>query len=207
MISENASEYTIKQPDLKDILVQNEDESIEGMGTNGVTDAEIVIEKENTTKPTHDRQSWTMRLISSDSFNASMAVEYLNSIQDKPSLSFLGKRLFDLPVEDLDFYLPQLVYLYVTKVDAASVTHAYFENRHKNDAQFTILCIWFLNCFTKNVQNRYENHALMLKSLLSNSNNPSASNQVESMITLSLDRLEETNWTVGQYFTLNRIKY
>ncbi|KAF1745785.1 hypothetical protein GCK72_022232 [Caenorhabditis remanei] len=207
MKSENDVEYTIKQPDLKDASVPNAENA--GKSTDEMItapdddiekedDGEIEVGKENSIKPTHDRQSWTIRLLSSDSFDASMAVEYLNSIQDKPSLTFLGKRLFDLPEKDLDFYLPQLMYLYVTKVDAASVSHAYIEERHKNDAQFTVLCIWLLNCFTRNVPNKYENHALMLKSLLSKTNSPGSS--IESMNILSLDRLEETNWTVGSTY-------
>lgn len=203
MKSESDVEYTIKQPDLTDVPTQSAKNLADGtiiVGENDTSDKEIEIEKEDTTKPTHDRQSWTMRLISSESFNAPMAVEYLNSIQDKPSLTFLGKRLFDLPEKDLDFYLPQLMYLYVTKVDAASVSHAYIEERNKKDAQFTVLCIWLLNCFTKNVPNKYENHALMLKSLLSRSNVPGTSQSADNMITLSLDRLEETNWTVGSSY-------
>lgn len=74
----------------------------------------------------------------------------------------------------------------------------FFTSRNKKDAQFTVLCIWLLNCFTKNVPNKYENHALMLKSLLSRSNVPGTSQSADNMITLSLDRLEETNWTVGE---------
>lgn len=38
----------------------------------------------------------------------------------------------------------------------------------------------------------------MLKSLLSRSNVPGTSQSADNMITLSLDRLEETNWTVGE---------
>ncbi|CAO4382899.1 unnamed protein product [Caenorhabditis nigoni] len=212
MISEDDMEYTVKEPSLKgidEIVEKHEEGSTDGSVSIAATEVkhqtqkEIEVEKENVTIPTHDRQSWTMRLISSDSFDASMAVEYLNSIQDKPSLTFLGKRLFDLPEKDLDFYLPQLMYLYVTKVDAASVSHAYIEKRHKNDAQFTVFCIWLLNCFTKNIPNRYENHALMLKSLLSRSNTLGSSTASESLNILSLDRLEETNWTVGSNYGRN----
>ncbi|EGT54886.1 hypothetical protein CAEBREN_06497 [Caenorhabditis brenneri] len=203
MTSEDNVNYTRKEPDLKDVPVQNEEKLIDKASTvdeDNVTkkdESPIEIEKENATKPEHDRQSWTMRLLSSDSFNASMAVEYLNSILDKPSLTFLGKRLFDLPEKDLDFYLPQLIYLYVTKIDVASVTHAYIEERHKNNGQFTVLCIWLLNCFIRNIPNKYDNHALMLRSLLSKSSTSGSSNPSGNMMTLSLDRLEETNWTIG----------
>ncbi|CAI2355523.1 unnamed protein product [Caenorhabditis sp. 36 PRJEB53466] len=123
-----------------------------------------------------------------------MAVEYLNTVQDKPSLSLIGRRLFEFPAEELDFFLPQLLYLYVTKIDAASVTHAYIEKRHKNDAHFTILCIWFLSCYTETYPNKHENHAVMLRSLLTNQKSKTQQKAEENSITLSLDQLETTNW-------------
>ncbi|CAB3410122.1 unnamed protein product [Caenorhabditis bovis] len=121
------------------------------------------------TKPLVEPLSWTMRLIASDSFNAPMAIEYLHILHDKASLSKLGKRLFYLPANEVDFFLPQLMYMYVNKIDAASVSHAYIESRNQDNPQFSILCSWLLDCYIPAVlPGKLPNHAMMLRGMMRN---------------------------------------
>ncbi|CAI5456390.1 unnamed protein product [Caenorhabditis angaria] len=156
------------------------------------------------TKPLVDPPSWTMRLITSDRFSVPMAIEYLHTINDKPCLSYLGKRLFDLSASEIDFFLPQLIFMYVNKIDAASVTHAYIETRHTNNAHFTILCTWLLDCFIPpiNSATRIPNHAFMLRGMLKSeidkceeAINLIADKKPPNVLsTLSLENLKETDW-------------
>ena len=71
-----------------------------------------------------------MRLFNSKLFDASMAMQYLFKSRNSGILQFLGNRLFDLSVTDLDFYLPQLLILYLYTEEATrNCIHPYLVRR------------------------------------------------------------------------------
>jgi len=75
-------------------------------------------------------ESGLLRLFYSDLFDASMALQYLFKSRDSGILQFLGNRLFDLSKVDLDFYLPQLLILYLyTEEPTRNCIHPYLVGR------------------------------------------------------------------------------
>ena len=72
-----------------------------------------------------------LRLFYSELFDASMAVQYLFKSRDAGILQFLGNRLFELDPKDLDFYLPQLLILYLyTEEPTRNCIHPYLVKRY-----------------------------------------------------------------------------
>ena len=74
-------------------------------------------------------QSWLLRLFESKMFDASMAVHYLFNSKEPGVLSYLGNRLFTLDDQDVEFYLPQMVNMYVQHHEVAEVIHPYIVHR------------------------------------------------------------------------------
>ena len=76
-------------------------------------------------------ESGLLRLFYSDLFDASMALQYLFKSRDSGILQFLGNRLFELSKVDLDFYLPQLLILYLyTEEPTRNCIHPYLVGRY-----------------------------------------------------------------------------
>ena len=75
-------------------------------------------------------ESGLLRLFYSELFDASMALQYLFKSRDGGILQFLGNRLFDLSQSDLDFFLPQLLVLYLyTEEPTRNAIHPYLVKR------------------------------------------------------------------------------
>lgn len=59
------------------------------------------------------KQSWLLRLFESKMFDVSMAISYLHKSKEPGVQAYIGNRLFSFPHEDVDFYLPQLLNMYI----------------------------------------------------------------------------------------------
>lgn len=59
------------------------------------------------------KQSWLLRLFESKMFDISMAISYLHKSKEPGVQAYIGNRLFSFPHEDVDFYLPQLLNMYI----------------------------------------------------------------------------------------------
>lgn len=59
------------------------------------------------------KQSWLLRLFESKMFDVSMAISYLHKSKEPGVQAYIGNRLFSFPDEDVDFYLPQLLNMYI----------------------------------------------------------------------------------------------
>uniref|UniRef100_A0A3P9PM03 Phosphatidylinositol 4-kinase beta n=1 Tax=Poecilia reticulata TaxID=8081 RepID=A0A3P9PM03_POERE len=59
------------------------------------------------------KQSWLLRLFESKLFDVSMAISYLHSSKEPGVQAYIGNRLFSFPHDDVDFYLPQLLNMYI----------------------------------------------------------------------------------------------
>ncbi|XP_003375511.1 conserved hypothetical protein [Trichinella spiralis] len=76
------------------------------------------------------KQSLLLRLFESNLFNMHIAIQYLFKSKEPGVLTYLGNRLFSYPDADVDFYLPQLINLYLNVREVADVLHPYILHRY-----------------------------------------------------------------------------
>ncbi len=63
-----------------------------------------------------------------------MAIQYLFKSKEGGILQYLGNRLFNLPANELDFYLPQLLILYLyTEENTRKSIHPFLVKRCKGE--------------------------------------------------------------------------
>uniref|UniRef100_A0A1I8ECW3 Phosphatidylinositol 4-kinase beta n=1 Tax=Wuchereria bancrofti TaxID=6293 RepID=A0A1I8ECW3_WUCBA len=101
-------------------------------------------------------RSWLLRLFESDLFNIRIAIQYLSSCKEAGVLNYLGNRLFDLPTEMVDFYIPQLIVLYINIQEVAEVIHPYIVKRCKDSVEFSLECCWLLDAYGINIFRKFE---------------------------------------------------
>ena len=70
-----------------------------------------------------------LRLFDSTVCTVSIIISYLFSSKEPIVQQFLGKKLFDYSYEELDFYLPQLINMYIHIQSISSVIHDYITMR------------------------------------------------------------------------------
>ena len=92
-------------------------------------------------------QSWLLRLFESKLFDASMAISYMFHSKERGVLGYIGNRLFTYPDSDVDFYLPQLVSMYIMSHEVAEVIHPYMVYRCRNSVDFSLRCAWLLEAY------------------------------------------------------------
>lgn len=61
----------------------------------------------------NNKQSLLLRLFESKLFDVSMAISYLHNSKEPGVQAYIGNRLFSFLHEDVDFYLPQLLNMYI----------------------------------------------------------------------------------------------
>ncbi|XP_049586150.1 phosphatidylinositol 4-kinase beta isoform X2 [Syngnathus scovelli] len=64
-------------------------------------------------RPNPSKQLWLLHLFESKLFDVSMAISYLHNSKEPGVQACIGKRLFSFPHDDVDFFLPQLLNMYV----------------------------------------------------------------------------------------------
>ncbi|VDN51559.1 unnamed protein product [Dracunculus medinensis] len=84
-------------------------------------------------------QSWLLRLFNSSLFDIVIAMEYLFNSKET------GNRLFDFQASSVDFYLPQLINMYINIREVAEVIHPYIIERF--NVEFSLECYWLLNAY------------------------------------------------------------
>ena len=70
-----------------------------------------------------------LRLFDSTVCTASIVISYLFSSKEPLVQQFLGKKLFDYSPDELDFYLPQLINMYIHIPSISTVIHDYVTSR------------------------------------------------------------------------------
>ena len=132
--------------------------------------ATTISVKENNGEEPKTGQSWLLRLFESKMFDASMAVHYLFNSKEPGVLSYLGNRLFTLSDKDVEFYLPQLINMYVQHHEVAEVIHPYLVHRCRQSVDFSLQCAWLLEAYTPansdNIAKRHRSHGTKLKNLI-----------------------------------------
>lgn len=71
------------------------------------------------------KQSLLLRLFESKMFDMSYAIVYLFNSKEAGVQTYIGNRIFSYPTRDVDFYLQQLVNMYIHMHDVAEVIHPY----------------------------------------------------------------------------------
>ena len=71
------------------------------------------------------KQSWLLRLFQSTLFDSSMSMTYLFNSKEPGVLEFIGNKLFNFSNDEVDFYLPQLINMYIMMHAVAEVIHPY----------------------------------------------------------------------------------
>lgn len=90
--------------------------------TNRVTQVNVISE---TPKPS----TGLLRLLESKVFDVSMAIQYLFKSKESGVQSYIANKMFSFDDAEVDFYLPQLVCMYIQMQDVAEVLHPYLISR------------------------------------------------------------------------------
>ncbi|KAI1289586.1 Phosphatidylinositol 4-kinase beta [Halotydeus destructor] len=97
------------------------------------------------------KESWLLRLFESKLFDMSIAITYLFKSKEPGVLSYIGNRMFTFKHSEVDFYLFQLVTLYVHHCDVAEAIHPYLIARSRESCQLSLQLVWLLNAFCNDV--------------------------------------------------------
>lgn len=114
-------------------------------------------------------QSWLLRLFESKLFDMNIAITYLynskepgrldvhghvdpNLLSTPGVLSYLGNRIFTFPPSGVDFFLPQLIVLYIHNLNIAEAIHPYLVTRCRSSVYTSLHIVWLLNAFCPETQ-------------------------------------------------------
>lgn len=109
--------------------------------------------KQNSFKD-QSQTSWLLRFFESKHFDMSIAISYLFNTKEPGVQSYLCNRLFTFPSEEVDFYLPQLLNIYIYCCNEineqlmADMLNAYFRSRcscRTTGIDFSLKCSWLLD--------------------------------------------------------------
>jgi hypothetical protein len=91
------------------------------------------VDRSNSSTSTNEHLSLKhpglMRLFDSTVCTASIVISYLFSSKEPIVQQFLGKKLSEYSPDELDFYLPQLINMYIHIPSISDVIHEYITNR------------------------------------------------------------------------------
>lgn len=165
--SKKTSKDSEALPKLKDNAEENCPSSLERRDSESETEGHLVADKavefqqqssdansitsyENSRYS--DGKSFLLRLFECESFDMSMAIIYLSNSKEPGVQSFIANKLFDFPDSEVDFYLPQLVCMYLQMPDVAEVIHPYLVHRCRQSADFSLKCAWLLDAYSSDAQ-------------------------------------------------------
>ncbi|KAL1115735.1 hypothetical protein AAG570_006025 [Ranatra chinensis] len=126
-------------------------------------------------------KGFLLRLFESRMFDMSMAITYLFNSKEPGVQSYIGNKLFSFQNSEVDFYLPQLVNMYVQMPDVAEVIHPYLVHRCRESPDFSLKCSWLLDAYSSDaaLPSKKKSHGTKLKNLiLSNELRPRESEPV-----------------------------
>lgn len=114
------------------------------------------------------KQSLLLRLFESTLFDMPLAIDYLFRSKDSGVLAYIGNRMFSFSDADVDFYLPQIVSMYVHHSDIADSLRPYLVQRCSKDTDFSLQLVWLLSAFCSdpNAPPRKRSQGVQLKHLI-----------------------------------------
>jgi len=114
------------------------------------------------------KQSWLLRLFESTLFDPSMAMTYLFKSKEPGVLEYIGNKLFTFADNKVDFYLPQMINMYIMMPAVAEVIHPYLITRCRNSVQFSLACAWILQSYNTDalISTKKKSQGTRLKNLI-----------------------------------------
>ncbi|KAG7461440.1 hypothetical protein JOB18_047188, partial [Solea senegalensis] len=106
------------------------------------------------------KQSWLLRLFESKLFDVSMAISYLYKSKEPGVQAYIGNRLFSFPDNDVDFYLPQLLSMYVhMDSEVGDAIRPYLLYRCGRSITFSLLSAWLLGAYSSDMNISTQRHS------------------------------------------------
>ena len=117
--------------------------------------------------------SWLLRFFESKHFDMSIAISYLYNTKEQGVQTYLVNRLFTFPDNDVDFYIPQLLNMYIYIKDIADLLNPYFRYRCCNSVDFSLRCAWLLESFINDnkKESRKVSYAIKMRNIIAVLNN------------------------------------
>ncbi|XP_054002109.1 phosphatidylinositol 4-kinase beta [Hylaeus anthracinus] len=127
----------------------------------------IICRRQETVQP-KPSEGCLLRLFESQIFDMSMAISYLFNSKEPGVQSYLGNKMFSFPDHDVDFYLPQLVVMYIQLHDVTEVLYPYLVHRCRQSADFSLKCAWLLDAYSSDAHlpSKKKSHGTKLKNLI-----------------------------------------
>lgn len=103
-----------------------EEEDIDEKADDTLVNEQDEIEEDDVSEKSEASKSFGMlRLLESKVFDVSMAMHYLFKSKEPGVQSYIANKMFSFDDIEVDFYLPQLVCMYIQMHDVAEVIHPY----------------------------------------------------------------------------------
>ncbi|XP_037531978.1 phosphatidylinositol 4-kinase beta, partial [Nematolebias whitei] len=135
------------------------------------------------------KQSWLLRLFESKLFDVSMAISYLHNSKEPGVQAYIGNRLFSFPHDDVDFYLPQLLNMYIhMDEDVGDAIKPYVVHRCRQSISFSLQCAWLLGAYSSDMHistQRYSRGTKLRKLILSDELKPAGPRTRKEPLTLA----------------------
>ncbi|XP_043994285.1 phosphatidylinositol 4-kinase beta-like [Gambusia affinis] len=110
--------------------------------------------------PSSSKQSWLLRLFESKLFDVSMAISYLYKSKEPGVQAYIGNRLFSFPDGEVDFYLPQLLNMYVhMDTEVGDAIKPYLIHRCGSSITFSLLSAWLLGAYSSDMHISTQRHS------------------------------------------------
>ncbi|KAL6448919.1 hypothetical protein ACFW04_000577 [Cataglyphis niger] len=129
---------------------------------------DVIRRQQQETKQPKPSEGCLLRLFESQIFDMSMAISYLFNSKEPGVQSYLGNKMFSFPDNDVDFYLPQLVVMYIQLHDITEVLYPYLVHRCRQSADFSLKCAWLLDAYSSDAHlpSKKKSHGTKLKNLI-----------------------------------------
>uniref|UniRef100_A0AAR5NX58 Phosphatidylinositol 4-kinase beta n=1 Tax=Dendroctonus ponderosae TaxID=77166 RepID=A0AAR5NX58_DENPD len=134
----------------------------------------VVVSRESTSDNNEDlkrpppKSSGMLRLLESKVFDVPMAMHYLFNSKEPGVLCYIVNKMFTFSDYEVDFYLPQLVCMYIEMPEVAEVIHRYLVHRCRKSIDFSLKCAWLLHAYSTDVTvpSKKKPHGVKLRNLI-----------------------------------------
>ncbi|XP_050925345.1 phosphatidylinositol 4-kinase beta [Lates calcarifer] len=160
-LSEHCSPQWHINPDTSSIKEENEEEEEEGQKHGGASQqVPPPSARPESSSCSSSKQSWLLRLFESKLFDVSMAISYLYKSKEPGVQAYIGNRLFSFPNDEVDFYLPQLLNMYVhMDTEVGDAIRPYLIHRCRGSITFSLLSAWLLGAYSSDMHISTQRHS------------------------------------------------
>nr|XP_029505084.1 phosphatidylinositol 4-kinase beta-like [Oncorhynchus nerka] len=89
-----------------------------------------------------------------------MAISYLHNSKEPGVQAYIGNRLFSFRHEEVDFYLPQLLNMYIhMDEDVGDAIKPYVVHRCRQSISFSLQCAWLLGAYSSDMHISTQRHS------------------------------------------------